>query len=97
VGSNPTPRTILAVNLIKQVLSMLVKSYAKADSFKNGNYQGTHRLHLFTNLKMLEDWKKRSNASSTSLSKFVIDRVEDFIYKGEGGYLSRLDLVKRTL
>lgn len=48
-------------------------------------------------LEMLEDWKKRSVASRTSLSKFVISRVEDSIRKdeGEGGYLSRLDLVKR--
>jgi hypothetical protein len=47
--------------------------------------------------KMLEDWKNRSKASNTSLSKFVIDRVEDSIRKdeGEGGYLSRLELVKR--
>jgi hypothetical protein len=48
-------------------------------------------------LEMLEDWRKRSNASNTSLSKFVIDRVEDSIRKDESedGYLSRLDLVKR--
>ena len=46
---------------------------------------------------MLEDWKKRSQAANTSLSKFVIDRVEDSIRKdeGEGGYLSRLELVRR--
>jgi len=47
--------------------------------------------------EMFEDWKKRSRAASTSLSKFVIDRVEDSIRKdeGEGGYLSRLKLIKR--
>ena len=46
---------------------------------------------------MLEDWKKRSQAANTSLSKFVIDRVEDSIRKdeGEGGYLSRLELIRR--
>jgi hypothetical protein len=46
---------------------------------------------------MLEDWKNRSQAANTSLSKFVIDRVEDSIRKdeGEGGYLSRLELVRR--
>jgi len=48
-------------------------------------------------LQMLEDWKKRSQAAKTSLSKFVIDRVEDSIRKDEGeeGYLGRLELVKR--
>jgi len=47
--------------------------------------------------EMLEDWKKRSQAARVSLSKFVIDRVEDSIRKDEGeeGYLSRLELVKR--
>jgi len=46
---------------------------------------------------MLEDWKKRSQVANTSLSKFVIDRVEDSIRKdeGEGGYLSRLELIRR--
>lgn len=46
---------------------------------------------------MLEDWKKRSQAANTSLSKFVIDRVEDSIRRdeGEGGYLSRLELIRR--
>jgi hypothetical protein len=46
---------------------------------------------------MIEDWKKRSQAANTSLSKFVIDRVEDSIRKdeGEGGYLSRLELIRR--
>jgi len=47
--------------------------------------------------EMLEDWKKRSQAAKVSLSKFVIDRVEDSIRRDEGeeGYLSRLELVKR--
>ncbi len=48
-------------------------------------------------LEMVYDWRKRSEAANTSLSKFVIDRVEDSIRRDEGeeGYLSRLELVKR--
>ncbi|MGA3191537.1 MAG: hypothetical protein ABSD73_03370 [Candidatus Bathyarchaeia archaeon] len=48
-------------------------------------------------LEMVNDWRKRSEAAKTSLSKFVIDRVEDSIRRDEGeeGYLSRLELVKR--
>jgi len=46
-------------------------------------------------LQMLEDWRKRSQAAKTSLSKFVIDRVEDSIRKDEEGYLGRIELVKR--
>jgi hypothetical protein len=47
--------------------------------------------------EMVDDWRKRSEAAKTSLSKFVIDRVEDSIRRDEGeeGYLSRLELVKR--
>jgi len=48
-------------------------------------------------LEMIQDWRKRSEAAKTSLSRFVIDRVEDAIRRDEGeeGYLSRLELVKR--
>lgn len=47
--------------------------------------------------EMVADWRKRSEAAKTSLSRFVIDRVEDSIRRDEGeeGYLSRLELVKR--
>jgi len=46
---------------------------------------------------MLEDWKKRARKAKTSLSKFIIERVEDSIRKGEGeeGYLGRLELISR--
>jgi hypothetical protein len=48
-------------------------------------------------LEMLEDWKKRSQATKMSLSKFVIDRVEDSVRKDEGedGYLGRIELLRR--
>ena len=48
-------------------------------------------------LEMVEDWKRRAEKAGVSLSKFVIERVEDSIRKEEGeeGYLSRLELIKR--
>ena len=48
-------------------------------------------------LEMVEDWKRRAERAGVSLSKFVIERVEDSIRKEEGeeGYLSRLELIKR--
>jgi len=47
--------------------------------------------------EMVKDWKSRAEKGGVSISKFVIERVEDSIRKGEGeeGYLSRLELVKR--
>jgi len=47
-------------------------------------------------LEMFEDWKDRSQAARMSLSKFVIDRVEDSVRRDEGeeGYLGRIELLK---
>jgi hypothetical protein len=47
--------------------------------------------------KMADDWKSKADKSGNSISKFVIDRVEDSISKeeGEGSYLSRLELIHK--
>ena len=47
--------------------------------------------------KMAQEWKSRAEKAGTSISKFVIDRVEDSIRKEEGeeGYLNRLELIKK--
>ena len=47
--------------------------------------------------EMVEDWKGRAEKAGISISRFVIERVEDSIKheEGEEGYLSRLELVKR--
>jgi len=47
--------------------------------------------------KMADEWKGRADKAGTSISKFVIDRVEDSIRKEEGeeGYLNRLELIKK--
>ena len=48
-------------------------------------------------LEMAEDWKRRAERAGVSLSRFVIERVEDSVKREEGeeGYLSRLDLIER--
>ncbi|RLG91768.1 MAG: hypothetical protein DRO36_03405, partial [Candidatus Hecatellales archaeon] len=48
-------------------------------------------------LGMVEDWKRRAEKAGVSLSKFIVERVEDSIRQEEGeeGYLSRLELVRR--
>jgi hypothetical protein len=47
--------------------------------------------------KMVEDWKRKAQEAGTSISKFVIDKVEDSIRteEGEEGYLSRLELIRK--
>jgi hypothetical protein len=46
--------------------------------------------------KMADDWKRKADKSGNSISKFVIDRVEDSIRKEEQeGYLNRLELIKK--
>jgi predicted RNase H-like nuclease (RuvC/YqgF family) len=46
---------------------------------------------------MVRDWKERAKRAGFSISKFVVERVEDSIRREEGeeGYISRLELVKR--
>jgi hypothetical protein len=47
--------------------------------------------------KMAQDWKNKADKSGNSISKFVIDRVEDSLRKeaGEQGYHNRLELIKK--
>jgi len=48
-------------------------------------------------LEMVEDWKQRAEKGGVSISKFVIERVEESIRREEGeeGYLSRAELIKK--
>jgi len=47
-------------------------------------------------MEMAEDWKRRAEKAGVSISKFVIERVEDSIRReGEEGYISRVELIKR--
>jgi hypothetical protein len=47
-------------------------------------------------LEMVQDWKGRAEKSGVSISKFVIERVEDSLRseEGEDVYVSRAELVK---
>jgi predicted nuclease with TOPRIM domain len=47
--------------------------------------------------EMVGDWKSRADKAGVSISKFVMDRVEDSVRKEEGeeGYLSRLELIQK--
>jgi hypothetical protein len=48
-------------------------------------------------MEMTESWKSGANRAGVSVSKFVMDRVEDSMRREEGekGYLSRLDLIRK--
>jgi hypothetical protein len=47
--------------------------------------------------EMVEDWKSRAEKAGVSISKFVMERVEDSVRKEEGeeSYLSRLELIQK--
>ncbi|MEM2864612.1 MAG: hypothetical protein QW569_05055 [Candidatus Bathyarchaeia archaeon] len=51
-----------------------------------------------SSLGTVEDWKRKAEKAGVSLSKFIIDRVEDSIRcdEGEEGYLTRVELIKRV-
>jgi len=46
---------------------------------------------------MAQNWKNKADQAGTSISKFVIDKVEDSIRQeqGEEGYLNRLELINK--
>jgi bacterioferritin (cytochrome b1) len=46
--------------------------------------------------QMAETWKNKANSAGASISKYVIDKVEDAINQeqGEEGYPNRLELIK---
>jgi hypothetical protein len=48
-------------------------------------------------IEMVNDWKHRVQRAGTSISKFVIEHVEDSLRRedGEEGYVSRLELIKQ--
>lgn len=48
-------------------------------------------------LEMVEDWKGRAEKGGVSISKFVIERVEESVRREEGeeGYLGRAELIKK--
>jgi hypothetical protein len=48
-------------------------------------------------LEMVKDWKGRARKSGVSISKFVIERVEDSLRneEGEESYLNKAKLVKK--
>jgi hypothetical protein len=48
--------------------------------------------------KMARNWKSKAEKAGISISKFVMDRVEDSLKTEEGeeeGYLSRIELIKK--
>jgi len=48
-------------------------------------------------LEMVGDWKRKAEKAGVSVSKFVVERVEDSIRREEGeeGYIGRVELIKR--
>jgi hypothetical protein len=46
---------------------------------------------------MVKDWKSRAEKGDVSISKFVIERVEEAVGReeGEASYLGRVELIKK--
>ena len=69
----------------------------KADRGKTETIEDRAIRVYLPSFEMVEDWKRRAEKAGTSISKFVLERVEDSIRQEEGeeGYLSRLKLIAR--
>jgi predicted RNase H-like nuclease (RuvC/YqgF family) len=69
----------------------------KPNKGKTETIKGRAIYVYLPSLEMVEDWKRRAERAGVSISKFVVERVEDSIRREEGeeGYFSRAELVKR--
>lgn len=45
---------------------------------------------------MAEDWKAKAKQADVSISKFILDHVQNSLAKEEGDYVARSDLIKRS-
>jgi hypothetical protein len=70
---------------------------AKKDRDKTKTIKQRAIYVYLPSLEMTQDWKNRSKKAGTSISKYVIERVEDSFRRedGEEGYTSRLELIER--
>jgi hypothetical protein len=70
---------------------------AQENKGKTGTIKKRAIYVYLPSLEMIRDWKHRSKKAGTSISKYVIERVEDSIRRedGEEGYTSRLELIER--
>ena len=71
---------------------MKEKLNRKTDSIKD------RAIYVYLpSLEMVKDWKCRAEKSGVSISRFVIERVEDSLRseEGEDAYINRAELVKK--
>jgi hypothetical protein len=72
---------------------MARKNMGKTETIK------ARALYIYLpSLEMVDDWKGRAEKADTSISKFVMDRVEDSLKREEGeeGYLTRVELIGKV-
>ncbi|MEM3640607.1 MAG: hypothetical protein QXH37_01620, partial [Candidatus Bathyarchaeia archaeon] len=76
---------------------LLLVGLVKPDRGKTKTIKDRAVYVYLPSLEMVEDWKRRAEKSGVSISKFVIERVEESIRREEGkeSYVSRAELVKR--
>jgi predicted transcriptional regulator len=79
------------------VVLLLLVVVTKPDRGKTRTIKDRAIYVYLPSMEMVEDWKRRAEKAEVSLSKFVIERVEESIRREEGeeGYLSRAELIKR--
>lgn len=70
---------------------------AEAKRRKTGTIKDRAIYVYLPSLEMVKDWKERAEKGGVSISKFVIERVEESLRREEGeeGYLSRSKLIQK--
>lgn len=92
-----SPRTKLPVNykyarILPDLIAVVEPNRGKTQTIEE------RAIYVYLpSLEMVEEWKPRADKAGVSISKFVIDRVEDSIRREEGeeGHLTRIELIKR--
>ncbi len=99
MGSSPTPRTNILVNYKYFFLLILLLGcfVPKPNKGKTETIKARAVYVYLPSLEMVEDWKQRAEKGGVSISKFVIERVEDSVRREEGeeGYVGRADLIRK--
>jgi hypothetical protein len=89
VGSNPTPRTNLLVKYIKET--------ALRGFMVNKKELKQRAIYVYPPTEIAQRWKNMAEESGASISKFVLEHVENSIGAEEDqGFKPRIDLIEEN-
>ena len=89
-GSNPSPRTFLLVKYINSSISCQSNVMVKKRELKK------RAIYVYPPSDVSEKWKKTAEESGGSISKFVIEHVENSLNRDVEGFSSRSTILEEN-